>query len=270
MQSAPARGRRGLAVVAAVLALTAVSVSLPTETRASTESTMESSLRSWINHDRSIRGLRPLRNDVRLESLSGDRASWMASKGSNGTLTHSSADGQPCDAMTKRSITWYRCGEDIGWATGWSKASAKYIYKLWRGSAGHWGLLMSSRMNYMGIGVARTSSGRTFASIVFIEGPDRTAPTARMTGKTESGRTVKWTFTGADRKLQTHTAGLKSFNVELRVDNGAYVQIRTNITKRSVSLLHLERGHWYSVRVQSKDRRGNLSGWSHGMRAWIP
>jgi uncharacterized protein YkwD len=267
MQSAPARGRRGLAVVAAVLALTAVSVSLPAPTRASTESTMESSMRSWINHDRSVRGLRPLRNDPRLETLSGDRASWMAS---TKKLSHDSADGSPCTAMTKRSIYWYRCGEDIGWATGWSKATAKYIYKLWRGSSGHWGLLMSSKYNYMGIGVARSSNGRTYASIVFLEGPDRTAPTARMTSKTESGRNIKWTWTGVDRKLQTHTAGIRSFNVQLRVDNGQYVQIRTDTTKRSLSLLNQARGHWYSVRVQAKDKRGNLSGWTHGMRAWIP
>ena len=95
MQSAPARGRRGLAVVAAVLALTAISVSLPAPTHASTESTMETSLKLWINRDRLDRGLRRLRNDTRLEVLAGDRASWMASKGS---LTHTSADGAPCDA----------------------------------------------------------------------------------------------------------------------------------------------------------------------------
>ena len=90
MQSAPARGRRGLAVVAAVLALTAISVSLPAPTHASTESTMETSLKLWINRDRLARGLHRLRNDTRLEVLAGDRASWMASKGS---LTHTSADG---------------------------------------------------------------------------------------------------------------------------------------------------------------------------------
>lgn len=268
MQSAPARGRRGLAVVAAVLALTAISVSLPAPTHASTESTMETSLKLWINRDRLARGLHRLRNDTRLEVLAGDRASWMASKGS---LTHTSADGGPCDAMTKRSIYWYRCGEDIGYTTAtWGKGSAKYIYNLWRHSAGHWALLMSSRFNYLGIGVARRSNGATYASIVFLEGPDRTAPTAKMHSRTVHGRDLKWTWTGADVRLQTHTAGLKSYNVELRIDNGAYVQIRTNTTKTSLSLLHQARGHWYSVRVQAKDKRGNLSAWSHGMRAWLP
>ena len=41
MQSAPARGRRGLAVVAAVLALTAIAVTLPAPAQASTETSME-------------------------------------------------------------------------------------------------------------------------------------------------------------------------------------------------------------------------------------
>ena len=191
MQSAPARGRRGLAVVAAVLALTAISVSLPAPTHASTESTMETSLKLWINRDRLARGLHRLRNDTRLEVLAGDRASWMASKGS---LTHTSADGGPCDAMTKRSIYWYRCGEDIGYTTAtWGKGSAKYIYNLWRHSAGHWALLMSSRFNYLGIGVARRSNGATYASIVFLEGPDRTAPTAKM-----HSRTVQWSGSQVD------------------------------------------------------------------------
>jgi uncharacterized protein YkwD len=267
MQSAPARGRRGLAVVAAVLVLSAISVSLPAPTQASAESTMESSLRSWISRDRTARGLRPLRNDARLAGLSGDRATWMAARR---TLTHTSADGNVCNALTKRSIYWYRCGEDIGWATGWGSTTAKYVYKLLRGSPSHWALLMSSRFNYVGVGVARSSDGRTYVSIVFIEGPDRTAPIPRMRTRSVSGRTVRFTWSAADVRLQTHTSGLKNFNVALRVDNGPYVQIRTGTTRTSLTLLHRARGHWYTVRIQARDRRGNLSAWSVGKRAWVP
>ena len=267
MQSAPARGRRSLALVAAVLALAAIAVTLPTPTRASTETTMESSLRAWINHDRSIRGLRPLRADLRIEGLAGERASWMAAKG---LLSHNSVDGSACTAMSKRSIYWYRCGEDIGWATGWGTKTAKYIYTLWRHSPAHWSLLMSTHYNYMGIGVARRSNGSTYASIVFLEGPDRTRPIAKMKTRTVSGRDIRFTWSATDPKLQTHTAGIKDYNVELRVDDGGYVQIRTATTKTSLSLLNRPRGHWYSVRVQARDRRGNLSAWSHGLRAWVP
>ncbi len=268
MQSAPARGRRGLAVVAAVLALSAITISLPAPIQASTESTMESSLRSWINRDRAAHGLRALRSDSRLAGLAGERATWMASRG---TLSHNSVDGQACDAMTKRAIYWYRCGEDIGMTTAsWGSTAAKFVYKLWRHSPAHWALMMSSRYNYLGVGVARRSNGSTYASIVFIEGPDRTAPIARMKTRSVSGRTVRFTWTASDPRLQTHTAGVKSYDVALRIDLGAYVQIRTGTTQTSLTLTHRTRGHWYTVRVRARDKRGNLSAWSTGKRAWVP
>ncbi len=269
MQSAPpARVRRGLAAFAAVLVLTAITISVPAPTRAAVDTSMESKIRSWLNHDRALHGLRALRADSRLDTLSGDRAVWMASKGQ---LTHNGLDGSACSAMSKRAIYWYQCGEDIGWTNAnWGLASAKYIYNLWRHSPTHWALMMSSRFNYVGIGVARRSDGSTYSSLVFLEGPDRTRPIAHMRTKTVSGRNIKWTWSATDTRLQTHTAGIKSYNVEVRVDNGAYVQIRTNTIKTSLSLLSRPRGHWYTVRVQAKDRRGNLSGWTHGLRAWVP
>jgi uncharacterized protein YkwD len=268
MQSAPARGRRILAVVAAVLVLTSATATQPAPAKASVETSMESSLLSWMNRDRKAHGLRALRPDSRLTGLSGERASWMASRG---TLTHSSVGGSACDAMTARSISWYRCGEDIGFTTAtWGTASAKFLYTLWRHSAAHWALMMSTHYNYVGIGVARRSNGSTYASIVFLEGPDRTRPIAKMRTRKVSGRTISYTWSATDTRLQTHTAGIKNYNVELRVDNGPYVQIRTATTRTSLSLLHRARHHWYTIRVQARDRRGNLSAWSHGLRAWVP
>jgi uncharacterized protein YkwD len=274
MQSAPARIRRDLAVFAAVLVLVAGSARLPAPTRAAVDASaavgasMEGSLRSWINRDRAGHGLRALRVDMRLDALSGERASWMAAKGQ---LTHDGLDGSACDAMTKRSIYWYGCGEDIGFTTAsWGTSSAAFLYDLWRHSPAHWALMMSSRFNYFGVGVARRSNGSTYAAIVFLEGPDHTQPIARMRTRTVTGRNIKFTWSAKDIRLQTHTAGIKNYNVELRVDNGAYVQIRTATQKTSLSLLNRARGHWYSVRVQARDKRGNLSAWSHGLRAWVP
>jgi uncharacterized protein YkwD len=268
MQSAPARGRRRLAVVAAVLVLAAVTATLPAPAQASTETSMEGALLSWMNRDRLAHGLRPLRLDGRLVLLSGERAGWMASRN---LLTHDSVDGSACSAMTTRSIGWYRCGEDIGFTTAtWGTTAARYIYRLWRTSAPHWALMMSSHYNYVGIGVARRSNGATYASIVFLEGTDRTRPLARMRTRSVTGRTIRYTWSATDPRLQTHTAGIRDYNVQLRVDNGAYVQIRTATTSTSLSLLHRARGHWYTIRVQARDRRGNLSAWSHGLRAWVP
>jgi uncharacterized protein YkwD len=255
-------------VVAAVLLLIAGSASLPAPTQGAVDLSMESSIRSWINRDRAARGLRPLRLDLRLDTLSGARASWMASKGQ---LTHNGLDGSACNAMTKRSIYWYRCGEDIGMTSAtWGPKSAAYLYSLWRHSPGHWALMMSSRFNYVGVGVARRSNGSTYAAIVFLEGPDRTRPIARMRTRTVTGTNLRFTWSAIDPRLQTHTAGIRNYNVELRVDSGAYVRIRTATMSTSLSLLHRAHGHWYSVRVQARDRRGNLSAWSRGLRAWVP
>ncbi len=205
MQSAPARGRRSLAGLVAVLILSAIWFGQPGIAAASTESSMESALRTLLNNDRVAHGLTPLRKDARLDLLSGDRATWMATQG---LLTHDSADGSVCNAMSKRSIFWYRCGEDIGFTTAtWGNTAARFIYNLWKHSAPHWSLMMSNRYNYLGVGVARRTNGTTYASLVFLEGPDHTRPTARMQTHTRSGTTIRFTWSGRDTRLQTHTAG---------------------------------------------------------------
>jgi hypothetical protein len=130
--------------------------------------------------------------------------------------------------------------------------------------------MMSPYYNYVGIGVARRSNGMTYASIVFLEGPDRTPPVARMASRSVSGTTVRFSWTATDPRLQTHTAGLRDYNVQLRVDNGTWVQIRTATTRTWLSLANRARGHWYEMRVQARDRRYNLSAWSTDLRAWVP
>ena len=55
----------------------------------------------------------------------------------------------------------------------------------------------------------------TWASVVFADSKDHTAPKAEKHGTARSGRTVTLDWTGHDRKLQTHTAGLASFDVQV-------------------------------------------------------
>lgn len=265
----PRARRAGLVALAAILLATVATIGTPAPASASTETSMEHSLRTWINRDRADRGLRPLRLDLRLVALAGERASWMAA---HGKLTHDSVDGTICDALTARSIRWYSCGEDVGYTSyPWGSKAAASLYSMWKHSPAHWALLMSSRFNYLGIGVAyRSATATTYASIVFLEGPDRTAPWARMRTKSVSGTTIRFTWSGADRLLQTHTAGLRDFNVQYRVDSGAWRQIRTATTATSIALSSRQRGHYYTIRVQARDRRANLSSWSAGLRVWVP
>lgn len=257
-----------VAAFAAVLLVTVAGVGAPVPARASNEPPMTSSLLTWINRDRAVRGLLPLRVDTRLQALAGERASWMAARG---RLSHDTVDGTISEAFTARSIAWYLAGEDVGYTTyAWGSRAAASLYSMWQQSPGHWELLMSPRFNYLGIGVAYNSAAKaTYASIAFLEGPDRTRPGARMGTRSVSGTTIRFTWSGADPLLQTHTAGLRDFNVEYRVDNGPWVRIRTATTATSIALTGRRHGHWYAIRVQDRDRRANLSGWTSGLRIWV-
>jgi uncharacterized protein YkwD len=261
--------RSGLLALAAVLLVTVASVSAPAPARASSETSMESLLRSWTSRDRAALGLGPLRLDARLVALAGDRATRMADRG---VMSHASVDGSLCDALTIRAISWFSCGEAIGYTTcAWGPRAAASLYSAWRNSPEHWALLMSARSNYVGFGVAYDSASRaTYASIAFLEGPDRTPPVSRMLSKSVSGTTAQFAWTGSDPLLQTHSAGLQGFSVQYRVDSGAWKQIRTGTTATSIMLSSRRHGHYYSIRVQASDRRGNLSAWTSGSRVWIP
>ena len=255
--------------MAAVLLLTVASVGTPAPARASTETSMESLLRTWTNRDRATLGLSPLRLDVRLVALAGERATWMADRG---VMTHASVDGSLCDALAIRAIRWFSCGEGIGYTTyAWGPGAAASLYSMWRNSPEHWALLMSASYNYVGFGVAYDSGSRTtYSSIAFLEGPDQTPPVSRMSSKSVSGTTAQFAWTGSDPLLQTHTAGLQGYSVQYRVDGGAWKQIRTATTATSIALASRRHGHYYSIRVQARDRQGNLSAWTSGSRVWIP
>ena len=262
--------RRALTVLAAfVLALSSVAIAPPAPARAATSSTMGTSLYGWINQDRAARGLRPLRVDSRLQALATDRATSMASLN---TLSHAAAGGNLATALTNRGIQWYTYGEAIGVTTyPWGTEAATNIYAMWKGSPTHWSLLMSATFNYVGAGFAyRSSSGRTFASIVFTESVDHTRPVARMRSASRDGSTVKWSWSGYDPVLQTHTAGFRDFDVQYRVDYGTWKTIRIDTTTTSLTLTGRPSGHYYGIRVQGRDRRGNLSAWSSELRVWVP
>ena len=81
---------------------------------------------------------------------------------------------------------------------------------------------------------------------------------------------MSWSGTGADTRLQTHTAGLKNFDVQYRVGSGTWTTIRTGTTAKSLSLGSRAHGHYYGLRVRARDNLGYLSAWSAEMRIWVP
>jgi uncharacterized protein YkwD len=264
----PAIGRRLLAVVVSVVVLGGFTpVATPGEVRAGTAETMESHLVGWINASRVKLGLRALRVHPGLTSLAGYRAGVMAS---TGVLSHTIAGCLPCE-LTARGIQWYSDGEVIGENNyTWGDPSALALYNWWKSSTFHWSLLMSKTFNYIGVGVAyRSSNKTTFGDIVLTESVDSTRPWRRMDSGTASGTSVAWSWSGNDIYLQTHTAGLRNFDVEYRVDWGSWSVIRSGTTARSLTLSGRARGHYYGLRVRSRDNRGNRSAWSAEIRVWV-
>jgi uncharacterized protein YkwD len=161
----PRLGRTSLVLAALIAAFTALAVgpvAHPEPVSAGTAANMESKILGWINDARDNRGLRPLRVTDKLRDLAGDRASTMAR---SGDLEH--PDCLSC-LLRKRDISFDTCAETIAFTTyDWGHDAARSIFTAWRGSSGHWDILMSRKLRRIGIGVAyRSQNDGTFGAAV--------------------------------------------------------------------------------------------------------
>jgi len=266
--ASPAIGRLLLAVAVSLVVLSGFTpIAAPGQVQAGTAETMESHIVAWINSSRAKLGLRALRVHGGLTSLAGYRAGVMAS---TGVLSHTIAGCLSC-SLVSRGIQTYSDGEVIAENTyTWGDSSALALFNWWKGSPMHWALLMSRTFNYLGVGVAYRSANRmTFGSVVVTESVDQTRPWGHMNAASASGTSASWSWAGGDIYLQTHTAGLRNFDVQYRVDSGAWNLIRSGTTARSLSLSGRAHGHWYGLRVRSRDWRGYVSYWSAETRVWV-
>jgi hypothetical protein len=221
-----------------------------------------------MNEGRTNRGLVAYRRWDALTTLATERAQRMADRR---TLSHSVAGGNVGDALDDRRVDWLGYGEIIG-MTGWpsGQEAATSLYGMWRDSDVHRGIMFSSTYNYVGVGVAVAEDGSTWSSVVMTESRDHTAPVARSGSLLRDGNDVRFRWSGSDPRLQTHTAGLHSFDVQVRRDDRDWVTIRNDTTKTSVWRRDRARGHWHHFRVRAKDRRGTLSSWTTEVRIWVP
>jgi hypothetical protein len=255
-------------IAALLLALSVLALGAPGAVRAGTTTDAEMALLRWVNDARAARGLVSLTGWSPLHTVSGYRAQRMANQG---VLSHTIA-GDLGGQLHATGADWYRYGETIGWSSYRDPlTAARALFQAWRRSSAHWALLMSSRYNYVGAGLAiRSANGRTYGSIVLTDSRDHSPAIARMTGISRSGDDVSWSWTGADRRLQIHTAGLRDFDVQVRRDAGAWVLRRDNTTSRSMVLADLGRGHRWQVRVRATDQRGNVGAWTAPLGVSIP
>jgi uncharacterized protein YkwD len=256
--------------VLAAFAISALlgSTAVPVAASSTTASSMAGHILTRMNRDRVARGLVPYRAWSPITNLASDRAARMASVN---TLSHDAAGGEVGNALSQDGLQWFQFGEIIGTTNArWGRQAADYIYGLWKASSAHATLMFSRSYNYIGIGFAHNAStGSTWASIVFVDSRDHTRPVAHHGSLSHSGTTISFHWSGHDRRLQTHTAGLRSFDVQLRRDGSTWRTIRNDTTRTSLTLHHRARSHWYWFRVRSTDRRGNLSKWTTPVRVWV-
>ena len=268
--TAPSRLPRALrALMIAALSFTVLATVSPTPAQAAMSAYQaESALLGWINRDRVDRGLSPLVRWYDLAVIAGRRADRMAD---TNTLSHSVA-GNLGSQLNNRNVHWYRYGEAIGYTTArWTEDAAKSLYAMWKRSAPHWRLLMSDDFNYVGVGMDyRSSNRKTFGAIVLTESRDHTGARARFSGASRGGDDLRWSWTGADVRLQTHTAGLRDFDVQYRVNSGSWVTIKNDTTATSLTLEDRVDGRRYSLRVRATDRRGNVGAWTSPSTMYVP
>lgn len=221
-----------------------------------------------MNAGRRDRGLVAYRTWDALTALATERAQRMADLV---TLSHAAAGGSVGLALDAHGIDWLGYGEIIG-MTGWpiGQQAADSLYSMWTNSDPHRAIMQSADFNYVGIGLAQASDGSTWASIVMTESLDHTLPVAQNGSLVRSGADLTFRWDGSDPRLQSHTAGVRSFDVQFRRDDRAWKTIRDDTTKTKVRRKNRVHGHWYLFRVQAQDGRGNLSAWTVEKKIWVP
>jgi uncharacterized protein YkwD len=256
------------AALAVGLVTTASPIPAAATTTTDTAAATTTRILASMNAGRTARGLVRYQGWSSLASLAAERVARMAAIG---RLSHDIAGEDIGDSLTSRGIGWMGYGEIIAKSPyPFGAAAADHVYAMWKASPPHRSIMFSGTYNYVGIGAAQAADGTTWVAAIMTESRDHTAPVARNRSLTRSGRDVVFTWSGYDRRLQTHTAGLRSFDVQMRRDRGTWRTVRDNTTRTRASFPDRARGHWYGFRVQAADRRGTLSQWTSEIRIWVP
>jgi uncharacterized protein YkwD len=255
-------------VLAGLLAVLALTVSAHPAQAATSNFDLERDLMDMINGARTEHGLKPLRYASGPWAIAGYRAARMAS---TNVLSHSVA-GSIASQLKAKHVPWYGYGEDIGYTRGRrGQAAISDLFRMWKASPMHWKLILSPSYNYIGVGLAyRASGNKTFSSLIFTESRDITKPGAKIDGLSTNGSQATWSWHGSDPVLQTHTSGLKSFDVQTRVGSGPWRTVARNTTATSRAWGGLSGGHTYGLRVRARDRAGNIGRWSPELRLRVP
>ncbi len=258
--------RSVLAVLVAALVLPVAAVAADLNVSAATVTAQEARMVALLNQDRAAIGLVPVRADGRLMAIARARSADMVAKHYFG---HTQPDGRNVfTILTAQKITWYTAGEIIAENNYPIDLSASTANRQWMGSAGHKAIIVSTNLNYVGVGLAvDPATGKKLWTAVYLKGPDRSGARAAVvaptiaTGVTQTTKQVGVTWSGSDLPLQVLTSGLASYRVERRLDGGAWTLIWAATGRRTFSI-SLATGHAYQFRVAGRDHAGNLGAWS--------
>ena len=270
---APPRRFAGVALAAALLLGATGARPGPTAAAGLTIDAAESLMAQTLNADRQAEGLIPVRVDGRLTAIARARSADMAAKGYFG---HTQPDGRTVfDILTAKAIKWYSAGEIIAWNT-WPTLSDSVTAANngWQGSPTHHSIIKATSYNYMGIGLAVDGSGKKYWTVVFIKGPDRTGGWATIGPVAQpalqpaavsiaavTSRVVSLSWRGGDIRLVVLTAGFRNYQVQRRVDGGAWTWW-ASWTRTTSGSFRAWSGHTYGVRVRACDRAGNCGRWA--------
>ena len=219
-----------------------------------------------LNVDRTTRGLVPVRIDSRLMAIARGRSADMAAKD---YFSHTQPDGRNVfDILTAKKITWYGAGEIIAWNNYPTlETSVAAANNQWLNSPGHKAIVVSTSYNYVGVGLALGTNGKKLWTAVYMRGPDLTGAKAKAAtpsitnGATSDLKRVTVTWSGGDVPLQVLTSGFHSYQVQRRVDGGAWKIVWIGTTRKSMTL-DLATNHTYEFRVAARDKAGNWGAWS--------
>lgn len=216
------------------------------------------------NKRRTDKGLVALRLDPRLAALARERAEYMAQ---TEEFSHTQSDGTDVfDLISESDIAWYGAGEIIAWNTAsLLDYSAQFAVKGWMDSPSHRAIVLSTGYNYVGFGLAISpTSGKRYWAGVYLKGPDRTAGWTKILSVTKKGIdakrvrvTIDWS--GGDTRLQALTSGFRYFQMQRRIDGGAWHTY--DLTTTSAISRTWYRGHVNEFRVRVRDKAGNWGVW---------
>ena len=254
------------AVLGAAIAAPGGAVATTTTVDDATLTASEIAMVSALNADRAAVGLVAVRTDPRLMAIARARSNDMVA---NAYFGHVQPDGRNVfDILTAQHVAWYNAGEIIAWNNYPMDSSGSAANRQWLGSPGHYAIITSSGFNYVGVGLAiDPATGKKFWTGVFIKGPDRTAAhvtayTPKIQAGTTAGtRTMRWSWSGFDVRLQVLTSGLRSYAIQRRVDGGSWTTPISSTTLKAANFT-LRLGHRYEFRVIARDRAGNVGTWA--------